>query len=78
MNEGLLHMSVVDCSIHFWWKELLDSEMFWCVDYLGVQDVVSAHPGFANAGTNFPRFSVDKAVYRHKVPGNGRRRIVPS
>lgn len=54
-----LHMSVTECAIHFRSKQLAKSEMFKNVDYLIIQDVVSAHPGFTIVVTSVPFLSVD-------------------
>lgn len=66
-------MYVADCAIHTRREDLRASEMLECVDYMGVQDTASAHPGFKNVATNVPLLSVDEVVYVVGLSDNGRR-----
>lgn len=59
----LQHMSVPECVIQFWPKELPTSEMITRVDYMGAQDSVSADPSFAIVTTDLLRVSVGEVVY---------------
>lgn len=43
--------------------------MFRNVDYMGVQDAVSAHPAVRNVGTSVPRLSVNEVIYGDRLSG---------
>lgn len=60
--KQLKHMCVAECSIHFRPEGLPASKMRRCVDYMAVQDVVSAHPSFKNVVKNVPCLSVNGVV----------------
>lgn len=47
-DKELQHRPVTGCDIYFWQEQLPAFEMLWCIDYMGLQDIVSAHPGFTN------------------------------
>lgn len=52
------------------------SEMFWCVDYIAVQTVLSAHPGFIDVVTNIPRLSANEVVNGDRMSESSQKRIM--
>lgn len=59
----LQHILVAECAIHFWLKVLLVFQMLRCVDYMALQDAVSAHPVISNVEINGSRLSDDGVIY---------------
>lgn len=51
--------------------------MLGCVDYIGVWDVPSAHPGLYKHGYNAPQIYVDQFDYGNDLTGNGHRQMLP-
>lgn len=54
-------------------EKLLAVEILRCVDYMGVQDGVSAHPGFRNVVTNISCLSVNEVVQGDELSKNCKR-----
>lgn len=74
INWELSPISVAECEIHFWRKDLSGGEMMGCMDYMGVRDVASAHYWFTNVGNSVPRVSVAILLIRtfwQEVAGGG-------
>lgn len=69
----LQHISAVGRAIPFGRKGLHASEMLSYVIYMGEQDVVGAHPGFANVGTNVTRFFLSTKSFMKRVSEAGRK-----
>lgn len=55
----LQHMSAGECAISFWWKWLSAPEMLKCVENMGAQSVVRAHPNSNTIVTNVSQLSFD-------------------
>lgn len=60
----LQHMSVAESAIYFWLNCLPAGAMLVHEDYIGVQEVPNALPGFTNVVSSARQFSDAKPVYR--------------
>lgn len=69
-------MSVPQCSISLSLKELQTYEILRVLNYLGVQDVVSAHYFITSVFRNVPMVPVDEMDYERELTENGRRCIL--
>lgn len=48
----LHHMAAAECAFHTWGKGSPAFDMLTCVDYMVVRDILSAHPGTTNVGSD--------------------------